>query len=253
MGHLRGDDPIVFTRAVHHPTFADGPLSANIGENVCIFEAVHGTAPDIIGRDLANPAALVMSGCIMLRHLGLVPWGNRIEEALLAALQQWTRPRDLSGGRSFSTKGFTKTVVELLEAMPAITETPDYQPIQTQARTEQRMMVSPKEGEEVTVGVDLFIDSDRTPPEVATLVNSVCTDGLEVTMISNRGTQVWPTGSVFTDCVNHHRVRVECPNGVDADAIFQLAARVNRSLRVCSLEALLMIGDQRAYSLAQGQ
>ena len=76
---------------------------------------------------------------------------------------------------------------------------------------------------------------------------------MAVTMISNRGTQVWPTGSVFTDCVNHHRVRVESPDPVPPEEIFALAGRVSSELRVCSLEALLRIGEQRAYSLAQGQ
>lgn len=45
--------------------------SANIGDDICIFEAVHGTAPDITGKGLANPTALLLSSVMMLRHLGL--------------------------------------------------------------------------------------------------------------------------------------------------------------------------------------
>ena len=89
--------------------------------------------------------------------------------------------------------------------------------------------------------------------EVADLVNAMCIEGMKVTMISNRGTQVWPTGSVFTDCVNHHRVRVESEAPVAPEEIYLLAARISAHMRVCSLEALLQLGERRGFSLAQGQ
>jgi isocitrate dehydrogenase len=118
---------------------------------------------------------------------------------------------------------------------------------------ERRMMVSPRHQPEQTVGVDLFIDSELPPGEVAERIQAACAPPLRVTMVSNRGTQVWPTGSVYTDCVNHHRVRVESEVAVDPTSIFELAGRVSGSLRIASLEALLRIGDAPAYSLAQGQ
>src|SRR5207245_1102383 len=57
--------------------------SANIGDECAMFEAVHGTAPDIAGKDLANPTALLMSALLMLDHLGARPAAARIEVALL--------------------------------------------------------------------------------------------------------------------------------------------------------------------------
>ncbi|TNE89398.1 MAG: isocitrate dehydrogenase [Deltaproteobacteria bacterium] len=229
--------------------------SANIGEHICIFEAVHGTAPDIAGQDRANPTALLLSGCIMLRHLGLVPWADRIESVLPIALREAYRPRDLATPPwPFSTKRFTKLVVDLIQQEPPILRRPALQPLQVAPRSEARMMASPRQPEhEETVGVDLFIDSDRTPDEVAAIVQKACKGALQVKMISNRGTQVWPTGSVFTDCVNHHRVRVEADGAVEPKEIFQLAGRISGQLRVCSLEALLRIDGVPAYSLAQGQ
>src|SRR5438552_13037998 len=56
--------------------------SGNIGEKAALFEAVHGTAPDIAGKNLANPTALLMSAIMMLRYLGELGAGNRIEAAL---------------------------------------------------------------------------------------------------------------------------------------------------------------------------
>ena len=57
--------------------------SANIGDHISIFEAVHGTAPDIAGKNIANPTALLLSGIGMLRHLGLMQSASMIENALL--------------------------------------------------------------------------------------------------------------------------------------------------------------------------
>src|SRR3990170_8380547 len=61
--------------------------SANIGDHICIFEAVHGTAPDIAGKNIANPTALLLSGIAMLRHLGYMKNAAEIENALLYTLE----------------------------------------------------------------------------------------------------------------------------------------------------------------------
>ena len=63
--------------------------SGNIGANgVAIFEAVHGTAPDIAGQDKANPTALLLSGIMMLRHLRMHDHANQIESAIFKTIQQ---------------------------------------------------------------------------------------------------------------------------------------------------------------------
>jgi isocitrate dehydrogenase len=228
--------------------------SANVGDHISIFEAVHGTAPDIAGQGKANPTALTLSACIMLRHLGLFPWADAIEAALERALTKAFRAPDLGyPPPAFRTERFRDLVLETLVPVEPDTVHSLGEPLQVAPRSDVRMMTTPRLEEETTVGVDLFIDSDAHPAEVAKVVNGACEPGMKVTMISNRGTQVWPTGSVFTDCVNHHRVRVESDAPVATSVIYQLAARVSATLRVCSTEALLQIGEQPAYSLAQGQ
>jgi isocitrate dehydrogenase (NAD+) len=76
--------------------------SANIGEGgVAMFEAVHGSAPDIAGRNLANPVALILSAAMMLKHIGQAGAGEQIEEAVLAVLAEGkVRTRDLGGTSS---------------------------------------------------------------------------------------------------------------------------------------------------------
>jgi len=87
--------------------------SANLGEKAALFEAVHGTAPDIAGKNLANPTALLMSAILMLRHMGERAAGDRIEAALNKVLQERkTLTRDL-GGKATTTE-FTDAIIRAL-------------------------------------------------------------------------------------------------------------------------------------------
>lgn len=87
---------------------------ANIGNDVAIFEAVHGTAPDIAGQNKANPTALIKSAILMLHHIDLHDYATRIEEALVKTLKNPdTRTGDL-GGKA-GTKEFTTYVIDNLK------------------------------------------------------------------------------------------------------------------------------------------
>jgi isocitrate dehydrogenase (NAD+) len=75
--------------------------SGNIGESVALFEAVHGSAPDIAGKGIANPTALLLSGVMMLRHLGEVAAADRVEDAVRRVLGDGkVRTGDLGGTAS---------------------------------------------------------------------------------------------------------------------------------------------------------
>ena len=86
---------------------------ANLGEKVAIFEAVHGTAPDIAGKNLANPTALLLSAVMMLRHLGEDPAASRIEAALNKVLAGREKTTIDLGGKA-STTEFTDAVIAAL-------------------------------------------------------------------------------------------------------------------------------------------
>jgi isocitrate dehydrogenase (NAD+) len=85
---------------------------ANIGNHAAIFEAVHGSAPDIAGLGIANPSAVVLAGCMMFEYMGRPEVGARTREALVAALQGGVRTRDLGG--TASTREFADSVIEEL-------------------------------------------------------------------------------------------------------------------------------------------
>jgi len=83
---------------------------ANIGAEGAVFEAVHGTAPDIAGKDMANPTALLMSSILMLRYLELGTVAERVEGAMLATLRAGIKTGDVGG--TAGTREFTRAVAE---------------------------------------------------------------------------------------------------------------------------------------------
>src|SRR5689334_5261270 len=89
--------------------------SANIGNDVSIFEAVHGSAPDIAGKNKANPTALILSAAMMLRHLGEGKAANDVEQAVLVTLESGIRTSDMMGTeKPAGTNEFTHAVISNL-------------------------------------------------------------------------------------------------------------------------------------------
>ncbi|MGB4772106.1 MAG: NADP-dependent isocitrate dehydrogenase [Chitinophagaceae bacterium] len=235
--------------------------SANIGDHICIFEAVHGTAPDITGKNIANPTALLLSGLAMLRHLGLMENAAIIENALLYTLEQGYRTGDF-GDKSkpaLNTTEFAQAIINNFGKSPEHGAKPmlENKPITpTVFKLEKNPLIMSKEMEEETiVGVDLFIESAEQPTEVADKCLKHTLDLFKLVTISNRGTQVWPKGSIFTNLVNQYRCRFESVGDAPLSQtdIIELCRRVSADFKICSTELLNMWGDKKAYSLAQGQ
>jgi isocitrate dehydrogenase (NAD+) len=88
--------------------------SANIGDECAMFEAVHGTAPDIAGKGFANPTALLMSSTLMLDHLGERTTAERIQNALESVYRQGKHTTRDVGGKA-GTEEFTDAVIAALK------------------------------------------------------------------------------------------------------------------------------------------
>lgn len=86
--------------------------SGNIGKDASIFEAVHGSAPDIAGKDKANPTALLLSSIMMLRHMSLFEHANQIEKAVFDTIAAGERTGDLGG--NLGTSEFTDCIISRL-------------------------------------------------------------------------------------------------------------------------------------------
>ncbi len=241
--------------------------SANIGNNISIFEAVHGTAPDIAGRGIANPTALLLSGLMMLRHLGLLRQAANIENALLSALESGVHTGDFGNPATpaVGTRDFTAAIMDRLGRKPT---TVPARPVPEQGTPTLQRGPRPLSQQVVrtfhnvvshVVGCDIYLDTRLSTIELAEQMNRLCADTpFKLSLISNRGTQVWPTGSVFTECVDYYRVRFELRDGIGAGAFGQgptiaLLDKVAEKFIVCTYELLRVFDGQKGYSLAQGQ
>lgn len=236
--------------------------SANIGDNISIFEAVHGTAPDIVGMGIANPTALLMSGIMMLRHINLDSYAATIENALLYTLENGAHTADFGNKitAALSTTQFANAIIANLGKLPQRSEAS--KSIESKELfllpvppTENKIMEStPPKGE--ICGVDFFVESIEQPANVAVKFLELLDDEMYgLTTISNRGTQVWPTGSVFTECINQYRVRVECKEGIiiAQQDVLKIFTTVIEKFKICSIEMLMKYDGKKSYSLAQGQ
>ncbi|MBL7752390.1 MAG: NADP-dependent isocitrate dehydrogenase [Chitinophagaceae bacterium] len=235
--------------------------SANIGDHICIFEAVHGTAPDIAGKNIANPTALLLSGIAMLHHVGLTENAAVIENALLYTLESGVHTGDF-GDKSIppvNTTQFADAIIGNLGKKPKVMPrevianmpgTPT--PLKLDKNS---MMVSTEKTPEHIVGVDLFIESDEQPEVIAAKCLRHAGVKFKLISISNRGTQVWPTGSLYTNLVNQYNARFE---SIDGEPLFQqdvigLYVSMSGNFKICSFELLNQWDGKKAYSLAQGQ
>lgn len=246
--------------------------SANIGKNISIFEAVHGTAPDIAGKGLANPTALILSGLMMLRHIGLLKQAAIIENALLCALETGLHTGDFGDPalpgytkEPATTGQFLKGIVDKLGEKPKTVTpaevpedaTPTFEPSprpegQTMIRTFVNIVSH-------VVGCDIYLDSPLSPPAVAEEMTRASQDTpFKLSLISNRGTQVWPTGSVYTECVDYYRVRFELregnlPGTIGQSRAVALMDKIAEKFTICSYELLRIFDGTKGYSMAQGQ
>jgi isocitrate dehydrogenase len=235
--------------------------SANIGDHISIFEAVHGTAPDITGKNIANPTALLLSGLAMLRHLGLNEKSVLIENALLYTLETGVHTGDFGDKTtpSVNTTAFAEAIINHFGKKPSRNPKADLLDMPTSCtlvKLDKNPMLETQElGQEAIVGVDIFLESNQQPGQVADLCLQHCGNLFNLVTISNRGTQVWPKGSVFTNLINQYRCRFESINNqpLTQANILELYQKLQNDFKVCSTELLNMWDGKKAYSLAQGQ
>ena len=235
--------------------------SANIGDHISIFEAVHGTAPDIAGKNIANPTALLLSGIAMLHHVGLTENAAVIENSLLYTLESGVHTGDFGDKTkpAVNTTDFAKAIINNLGKMPNVNArpiVPNKPGTPTPFKLQKNpMMVSVETENETIMGVDMFIESDAQPDEIAKKCERHAGVKFRLVNISNRGTQVWPTGSVYTNLVNVYNARFESLDNepLNQQDIIGLYVSLSGNFKICSFELLNQWGNKKGYSLAQGQ
>jgi isocitrate dehydrogenase len=228
--------------------------SANIGSEVAIFEAVHGSAPKYAGKNVINPTALILSAVMMLRHLGEFAAAQTIEEALLATLEQGKQTRDIAGDENaLSTTDFTDAIIGNFGQRPRGWTSRDYKPLKLPAVSSEPDFV--KEPARRVVGVDVFVESALPAEELGHSLESLASGSrFALKGISNRGTMVYPPTGALTDCIDQWFCRFTSADGEPSDAdVLDLVQRVGAEHRWMHVEKLQEFHGEDAFTKAQGE
>jgi isocitrate dehydrogenase len=181
--------------------------SSNLGDHVAMFEAVHGSAPQIAGKGLANPTALLSAGIMMLRHISAFKVAEEIEQALFITLAEGKNlTGDLSPrGHGVGTDAFTDQVIRNLgrtSNLPSRT----YQQITLKAWPELTAHTEP--GTRELVGIDVFLETDMRAEALGAELERIAEDSpFRLNGVSNRGVQVYPSTGGQTFLVDHFAAR----------------------------------------------
>lgn len=234
--------------------------SSNIGRTSAMFEAVHGSAPDIAGKDLANPSGLMLSAVMMLVHLGRLAPANAIHNAWLRTLEEGLHTADIFGPNSrkqVGTKEFTDSVIDRLGNRPRDIPAVDYP---------ERAASSPpfvKEAKwasthKMLEGVDVFLDWDkaeRNPNTLGHQLEMTSGENFKLALITNRGVKVYPNGVEQTTRTDHWRCRFQAAEALPSNGsqIPELLLRIAEAgFDVIKTENLYSFNGVRGYSQAQG-
>jgi isocitrate dehydrogenase len=232
--------------------------SANIGEHVSMFEAIHGSAPRRAGQNLANPSGLLLGAVMMLVHVGLTEHAERVHNAWLRAIEDGIHTYDIYDDKvskqKVGTKEFADAVIERLGQTPQILTARKYEKGE---ESHSAASVRPAPHKEM-VGVDVFLDWTKgSANDLGDALSRVNGDGVKLTMISNRGVKVWPGGHTETFCSDHWRCRFLTETGGGKVAHAQVVSLLSRiadaGYDFIKTEGLYTFDGERGFSLDQGE
>ena len=236
--------------------------SANIGEHVAMFEAIHGSAPDIAGQNIANPSGLIHGAIMMLAHIGQRDVAEKVHNAWLRTIEVGTHTPDVYkegiSTEAVGTREFAAAVIERLGQLPEKLKVAEYPESAETISTAYVPSTNLRTIRKETVGVDIFLEwSGGLPSELGEILKRADTQGLQLQMITNRGVKVYPEGMPETFCTDHWRCRFHSVNKgthVSTAQIVELLTRIDAlGLELIKLENLCTFDGELGYSLGQGQ
>jgi len=232
--------------------------SSNVGIDFGMFEAVHGSAPDIAGQDMANPSGLILGAVMMLTHIGQGDVASKIHNGWLKTIEDGIHTGEIyraeTSKMKVGTADFTKALLERLGEKPGTLKEVSYPNIAGGLKLpplKPRVEV-PRE----RVGVDIGINFEGSPDDLAAKINACVNDNLTLSMISNRGTKVWPDGQKGTFCADNWRLRFKSSDGkeIRTSQVLALMQRMNESdLNFTKSVMLFDYEGKPGYTVAQGE
>jgi len=232
--------------------------SVNIGNNFALFEAIHGSAPQIAGKNIANPSGLLLAAIQMLLHIEQEHTAALIQNAWLTTIEEGIHTADIyhpeTSKSCVGTREFTDAIISRLGKQPHLLKPVVFQQ-NIQHLNHSYTPETPAKKE--LVGVDLFIrNTNRNASELAGNLNKNKVSVLDLQMITNRGTKVWPEGFPETFCTDHWRCRFTAPSTQTLfyQDVLQLMEQVNQQgLEIIKTENLYTFDGVPGFTAAQGQ
>src|SRR5919201_5535778 len=230
--------------------------SANIGSEVAIFEAVHGSAPKYAGKDVINPTAMILTAVLMLRHLRLFEEAAAVQHAVLVTLESGGRAGGIAGhDRGGGTTPVTDAIIGNLGKRSERWQVREYHPIVMPKVPEEPDLVRPTT--RAVVGLDLFVESPLSPAELgASLMELTADTNLSLKTIANRGRQVFPPTGASSDAVDQYACRFiisQDPGDLSDDAVHDLLRRISTQHRWMHIEKLQEFDGELGFTRAQGE
>jgi isocitrate dehydrogenase len=231
--------------------------TSNIGDSCAMFEAIHGSAPDIAGKNIANPSGLLRAAVQMLNHIGQQDVAEKVKNAWSCTIEEGIHTPDIYkegiSKQKVGTREFAQAVIARLGQTPKMIPAASYSREVTFKLPEYKRR---KDSNKVLKGVDVFVDwKGKDANDLAALLVKLNSD-IKLSMITNRGVKVWPDGFDETFCTDHWRCRYEVENGHPARKISIPALLQNaliEDIDVIKTENLYEFDGTRGYSLGQGQ
>jgi isocitrate dehydrogenase len=241
--------------------------SANIGENVSMFEAIHGSAPKRAGQNKANPTGLFLGAIMMLIHINQPDIATLAHNAWLKTIEDGVHTYDIAREgttkQTVGTKEFADEVAKRIGQKPGTLKAVDYKIIEESGETATKPLYTIREPQKKElVGIDVFVHwwngkFFSAADELGALVEKVNGDGVKLVMISSRGTKVYPNGQPDTFCVDHWRCRFmsDADGGIlTKQQVINLLGRFEANgLDFIKTEHLYNFDGKPGYALGQGQ
>lgn len=235
--------------------------SSNIGQHGAMFEAIHGSAPDIAGQGIANPSGLLHAAVLMLHHIGQGEVADKIHNAWLKTIEDGIHTGDVFNPqiskRRANTAEFANAVIERLGQTPS-----HFKPAVTaeakQPAIRMPVISLPKKGVKTLHGVDVFLHwrEEHAVEELAAQIQSL-SNSLKLASIDSRGLLVWPESVAKAEKGDHWRCRFVAANDGDtithAQIVRLLQDIAEAGLDFIKIENLYYFDGQRGFTVAQGQ
>ncbi len=231
--------------------------SANLGKNFAMFEAIHGSAPDIAGRNIANPSGLINGAIMMLVHICQGETAAKIRNALLKTIEDGIHTGDIYkegiSTQKVGTKDFAEAVIERLGQKPTkfpVAKFADSEICEIAPHTPKAPLLTVSKK---LVGVDIFVGYNGDVDDLGDKISNLETGIFTLKLISSKGLKVWPNAMPIANPTDLYRLRFVADNASKAEIPSLVDAIIASGLEFGKLECLYEFDGKRAYSLAQGE